>query len=77
MGLNQIFLELKKEVFYNKNLNACLVSFGEQFVAKIRKIIVKEKQIMMANNKFEDFCTKWQDFTAIYDYLGPDYQIII
>ena len=43
----------------------------------LAKIIVKEKQIMMASNKFEDFCSKWQDFTAIYDYLGPDYQIII
>ena len=76
IALNNIVLELKKEILYSKNLNACLVSSSEHFVAKIRRIIVKEKQIMIANDKFEDFCNKWQGFTAIYDFLGPDYQII-
>ena len=38
--------------------------------------MIKEKQIMIENDKFENSSEKWKDFREIYDFLGPDQQII-
>ena len=76
IGLNHILLELKKEIFYNWNANISVVTFCEHFMVKIKKIMVKEKEVMISNDHFGDYFGKWKQFTAIYDFLGPDQQII-
>ena len=75
-GLNHILLEFKKEIFYNWDSFTAVATFCEQFCVKIRKLIIKEKNISITNGKFDSFCKKWENFTAIYDFLGPDQQII-
>jgi hypothetical protein len=76
IGLNHILLELKKEIFYNWSANISVVTFCEHFMVKIKKIMVKEKEVMISNDHFGDYFDKWKQFTAIYDFLGPDQQII-
>ena len=76
MGLNHILLELKKEIFYNWNGNVGVVTFCERFITKMRNIMVKEKQIMISKDLFEDYFDEWKEFMEIYDFLGPDCQIV-
>ena len=38
--------------------------------------MIKEKQIMMEKENFENYSEKWIEFREIYDFLGPDQQII-
>ena len=76
-GLNLILLELKKEIFYNKDLNLSTAAFCDYFLGKIRRLMIKEKHIMICNDNFEYYDTKWKEFTSVYDYHGPDYQTII
>ena len=75
-GVNHVFLELKKEMFYNKDLISDLPTFCEYFFSKIRKIMSKEKNIMLAKDNYEGFDRKWSNFKSIYDYCGPDIQLI-
>ena len=75
-GLNCLLLELKKELFYNKSLNVGVATFREQFLKKIRNIIIKEKNIYINKGKYTDFFDKWSNFTSIYDFQGPDLQIV-
>ena len=74
-GLNHILLELKKELFYNWDANVGVGTFCERFQVKVRKLMIKEKQIILSNNKFEKYLNKWEQFMPIYDFLGPDCQI--
>ena len=76
IGLNHILLELKKEIFYNWREGVGEVTFCEQFITKMRRIMIKEKQIMIEKDSFELYVEKWNEFMAIYDFLGPDQQII-
>ena len=76
MGLDLIFLELKKELFYSKELNLCTTTFCEYFIAKIRKLMIKEKYFMLKNEQFDAYDAKWKDFINIYNYHGPDFEII-
>ena len=76
LGLNHILLELKKEIFYNWRENVGVATFFNCFKQKIMHLIVKEKQIAIASNKFEAFAQKWLNYVEIYDFLGPDCQII-
>ena len=46
-GLNHILIELKKELFYNWDVNVEVDAFCERFLVKIRKLMVKEKHIML------------------------------
>ena len=75
-GLNHVFLELKKDIFYNWNPDVSVATFCERFLLKLRKVIIKEKHIMTARGKFDTFSDKWMKFSHIYDFLGPDPQII-
>ena len=75
-GLNHILIELKKYIFYNWKEGVGIVAFCERFKAKIRKIIVMEKHLMISDKKFEIFFSKWKEFREFYDFLGPDCQII-
>ena len=38
--------------------------------------MIKEKQIMLEKDNFEKYFEKWNEFREIYDFLGPDQQII-
>ena len=76
IGLNHILLELKKEIFYNWSEGVGEVTFCERFITKMRIIMIKEKQIMIEKDNFEHYIEKWNNFREIYDFLGPDQQII-
>ena len=76
LGLNHILLELKKEIFYNWKENVGVVIFLDHFKQKIMHLMIKEKQIAISGNKFEMFAQKWQNYCEIYDFMGPDCQII-
>ena len=38
--------------------------------------MIKEKQIALSADKFELFTEKWKLFISIYDFMGPDCQIM-
>ena len=75
-AFNHILLELKKDIFYKWNANLSDVTFCEHFIVKIRKIMIKEKDIMITNEHYDEFVEKWKMFTTIYDFNGLDQQII-
>ena len=75
-GINHILLEFKKHVFYNWNVEIGVNAFCEQFQSKLRSLIIKEKIIAQANNELSRFYEKWGKYIAIYDFRGPDMQII-
>ena len=75
-GLNHILIELKKFIFYGWDINVNLRTFCERFENKIRNLIIKEKHVMIKKGKFEPFSEKWKNFTNIYDYFGPDLEIV-
>ena len=76
LALNHIELEFKKTIFYSTTEEISSQTFCEQFWNKIRSIIKKEKRIFSENNKYETFCERWDDFTQIYDFRGPDVQLV-
>ena len=69
-----IINQLKSKVIINLDMN--VAAFCEYFVNRIRRIMIKEKSIMIENNNFELYDQKWVDFRNIYEYHGPDIQII-
>ena len=76
LGLNHALLELKKFIFYSTTEDLMSPTCCERFLVKLRSLIIKEKRLFSENNKFENFCSKWEHFTAIYDFRGPDVQNI-
>ena len=72
LGLNQVLLQLKKEIFYNWEENVSIVAFLNNFKTKIKSLMIKEKQIALSSGKLEIFEDKWQSFCDIYDFRGPD-----
>ena len=77
LALNHILLELKKELFYNWDGDAAPNLFLERFIAKIRKVMIIEKQAINSAKTFEYYAEKWAKFTNIYDFRGPDLNILI
>ena len=51
-------------------------TFCGLFYNKIKDIIIKEKQLALKNGNFSKFCVKWENFTTIYDFRGPDIQMV-
>ena len=49
VALNHIFLEFKKEVFYNFDKNVGVDTFCERVISKIRKNMIKEKKCVNQN----------------------------
>ena len=47
-------------------------AFCEHFFSKIRALIIREKYVAEKNDQLETFYKKWNKFTAIYDFRGPD-----
>ena len=76
VGLNHLLLELKKELFYNWVENVSINAFFVNFKTKIMHLMIKEKQIALSKNKLDLFIEKWKLFVTIYDFMGPDCQIL-
>ena len=72
--LNQILLELKKSLFYKINNSSTLEAFFDFFWKTCRSLIIKERLIALKNNKIEKFTSKWENYTAVCDFRGPDIQ---
>ena len=76
LGYNHFLLELKKTIFYSSTADLDSLTFCDQFYNKIKTIIIKEKIIALNNGKFDQFCLKWENFSTIYDFRGPDIEIV-
>ena len=74
-GINHILLELKKHIFYNWNAEVGEIAFCELLKSKVKSVIIKEKIIAQSKDQLTLFNEKWEKYTAIYDYRGPDNQI--
>ena len=74
-GINHILLEFKKHVLYNWKSEIGVIAFCELLRRKIRSLIIKEKYIAQQNDNFSTFNNKWENYTSIYDFRGPDVQI--
>ena len=77
-ALNLILLELKIFNFYNlhENLNMTNEACQTLFLGRVKRLIVKEKFISISNNLYKKFERKWANFTGIYDFRGPDVDIV-
>ena len=76
LGLNHIFIEFKKEVFYNFDKNIGVEAFCERMINKIRKIMIKEKNCIKSIGMYDKYTQKWDSFIPIYDFRGPDLNIV-
>ena len=76
VGHNHFLLELKKTIFYSTTADLNSQTFCGLFYNKIKDIIIKEKQLALKNGNFSQFCVKWENFTTIYDFRGPDIQMV-
>ena len=72
MATNQILLELKKMIFYSSPEEISNGAFCDRFKNNIIILIIKEKCLLSNSGEFESFYTKWENFTSIYDFRGPD-----
>ena len=78
LGLNHVLLELKKYIFYNFEENVGVVHLFERFKRRIMHlIIIKEKKLALSAGNYETFRVKWKKITEIYDFYGPDCQVIV
>ena len=75
-ALNQILLELKKLIFYTGDPAMQVDSFFTLFVSKIRKVMIIERQVKLSTKSLDQYSEKWEKFKDIYDFNGPDLQII-
>ena len=73
-GLNHFLLELKKFIFYTvrHDWESPADLLFSRFLSKIKFLIIKEKYISKLRGKYEAFTEKWEQFTPIYDFRGPD-----
>ena len=72
-------LELKIFVFYNSeewgDQNTELIL--KRFIRTLVRLMVKEKLISIRKNKYDTFINKWENFSGIYDFRGPDIEMIV
>ena len=74
-GLNHFLIELKKFIFYTvrKDYNTTPDALLKRFLAKLRFIIIKEKQNAIIRNNYGKFSDKWFLFCdTVYNFNGPD-----
>ena len=76
LGLNHVLLELKKYIFHASFECLNSPSLSDLFFNQIKKLIIKEKYIAIRDDKYEIFCLKWNNFALIYDFKGPDPEIV-
>ena len=77
-ALNLILLELKEFNFYTlpKEVNLGHVILEKLFFKRIRKIMLHEKYIGQHSKNYDEVEFKWEHFTAIYDWRGPDLDML-
>merc|ERR1711954_1015 len=76
LGHNHFLLELKKTIFYSSPADLDSPTFCDQFYNKIKTLIIKEKKLSLKNGQFNQFCKKWESFSKVYDFRGPDIEIV-
>ena len=76
LGLNHVLLELKKYIFYNFEENVGVAQLFERFNRRIMHLMIKEKMLALSAGNYEIFRVKWENFTEIYDFYGPNCQVI-
>ena len=75
-ALNQILLELKKMIFYSWDPAIQIDLFLDIFVSKIRKLMIMEKHISITFKSLDRYSAKWEKYKNIYDFNGPNVQVI-
>ena len=76
LGLNHVILELKKYIFYASFECLNSPSLSDLFFNHIKNLIIREKYIALRDDRYENFCLKWHNFAVIYDFKGPDPEIV-
>merc|ERR1711954_24030 len=71
-ALNSVLIELKRYIFYDWSENTSIRSKCKVLKNRTRRIMLLEKRYYFSLGKYDDFFTKWRDFTSIYDIFGPD-----
>ena len=51
-------------------------TFCERVIEKIRKIMIKEKNCINSDKMYDQYLKKWETFISIYDFRGPDLNIV-
>ena len=76
VGANHFWLELKLFLFYNWKGNENTATMISRFKNKLLKVIFLEKQMARGEQTYHIFVNKWEKFTEIYDFRGPDCVVI-
>ena len=48
----------------------------KRFIHILARLMVKEKLLAIRNNKYDLFEEKWDYFSAVYDFRGPNFEMI-
>ena len=71
-ALNSVLLELKKFIFYSYNHNSNIDVQFSMFIKRLRRLILLEKSHYFSVNKIDYFYKKWEQFSEVYMFHGPD-----
>lgn len=72
IGLNCLLLELKKFIFYNFDHNSNVDIQINMFKSRLKRIIILEKRYYLRRDKIDYFHEKWEKFSEVYMFYGPD-----
>ena len=76
VGVNHFWLEIKLFLFYDWKGDENPVTMISRFKNKLVKLIILEKQMARGEQAYDMFVNKWEKFTDIYDFRGPDYIVL-
>ena len=76
LGLNHCLLELKIFTFYNSGEGDDIKNLLPSFIKILGRLMVKEKNLAIQMNKYDEFACKWHSFSGLYDFRGPDIDFI-
>ena len=71
-ALNQIFIEIKRFIFYDWGQNTSNITKLRILKNRLRHVILLDKRYFYSQRNFSGFFEKWGNFTPIYDMFGPD-----
>ena len=77
LALNHALIELKKMVFYATKEVLDSPNFLNCYLKRLRVLMIREKTVHLKNRTIEVFFNKWEHFTSVYDFRGPDQQFLI
>ena len=72
VGINHFWIEVKMFIFYDWKVEMNTDSNIKRFKNKIRRLIILEKHMSKCDTAYDRFVGKWENFTEIYDFRGPD-----